>query len=286
MSFKLSSGAYVPFETGQDVLRVDPSRPGCYYTVQGAVDAAPNNAIIYIAPGEYNEDVVITKRGLRLIGDGCKNSVRITGTNAGTKTAILIDGSLGDGDIGEGYETGLYNLNLEGRATGSALKLLGLLRRVEVTDCKLHGGDQALLLDAGAAGGQIVDVTFDRVRLANSAIGVKFTGSGGDPHNQVKFIDPVFERITTDCVVNAGGAGAVRDLLMTNPIFAAVDGAEATQFIDIDDTGNTGLIVNPVFATTVFASSKIAIDAGIMIIGWQTEREVESTDGGTNGRPD
>lgn len=261
-------------------LEVHPNR---FQTLQDAENGAPQNADILFSPTEYDEDLVVNGRFLRLIGDGPQHTTRITGTNAGTKTALTVDGSALDGS---GFDIELRNLNLEGRATGSGLEVTGLIRRLRVIGCKIHGGDQAVLLDAGGAGGQIVDVIFENCIFANSAIGVKFTGSGGDPHNQVKFIDCIWERITTDCVVNTGGAGAVRDLLMVRPIFTLVDGTEPTRFIDIDDTGNTGLIIDPRFATTVFASSKIAIDSGIMIVGWATERETESTDGGTNGRPD
>ena len=50
-------------------LSVDPAstNPAVYHTIQAAVNAAPSGATIKVAPGNYHEDVTITK-SLTLLG--------------------------------------------------------------------------------------------------------------------------------------------------------------------------------------------------------------------------
>lgn len=243
-------------------------------TIAHAESVASAGDVIFVAPGEYNEDITIDVSQLSIVGVGSRHSVRVTGTSAGTKTAVTISGV---------NEVGLYNLNLEGRtSSGSALVFTGQVRRVEVKDCKIHGGDQAIKVSS-ASGGQTVDVRFEDCVIANSAIGVNVVYSGGDPCHQLYFKDCEWLKITTDCVKENG---ATHDYTFIRPVFGLSDGSEPTRILDIDETGTTGQIIDPRFCTTLFASSKIAIASGVMIIGWRTEREVEATDGGTNGRPD
>jgi hypothetical protein len=244
-------------------------------TVQAAVNKASSGDTILIAPGEYDEDVTISTGGILLVGAGPRHSVRITGTSAGTKTAVTVSGV---------SDVGLYNLNLEGRtSSGSALVLTGQVRRFSATVCKLHGGDQAVKL-AAPASGQVVDVRFDQCVIANSAIGVSINYSGGDPAHQIVLDDCYFSKITTDCVVENG---ATHDLTITNCVFAASDGTEPTQFLDIDTSGTTGFVANNVFCTTVFSTAKFGIASGVLFANNVSQAENPSANvGGTSGRPD
>jgi hypothetical protein len=155
---------------------------GVHATVQAAINAAVAGEDILIAPGEYNEDVVVATAQLRLIGIGTRHSVRITGTAAGTSTALTINGV---------DEVGAYGLNLEGRSGGSALKLTGQIRRAQIAGGKIHGGTQAILLEP-ASGGQIVDIRVEDNVIANAATGISLVYSGGDPCHQLFILGNLF----------------------------------------------------------------------------------------------
>ena len=248
-----------------------------YNTIQAAITAATSGRgdIIYVLPGEYNEDITHTKTFLRIVGVGARHSVRITGTSAGTKTAMTLSGV---------QDAGLYNLNLEGRtSSGSALVLTGQIRRVEVLGCKIHGGDQAIKIDVPASS-QTVDVRFEDNVIANSAIGFNISYSGGDPCHQIVIKDNLFSKITTDCIVENG---ATHDLSIYGNTFAASDGTEPTQFLDIDTTGTTGFVANNMFHTTVFSTAKFGIADGVLFANNISQAENPSAAvGGTSGRPD
>jgi hypothetical protein len=243
-------------------------------TIQAAVDAADEAEDILIAPAEYDENVLIETPRLRLFGIGAQHAIRVTGTLAGTATAIHVSGV---------SEIGLYNLNLEGRTGGSGLKLSGQIRRMEVGSCKLHGGDQAVLL-ASAGGGQIVDIRILANIIANSAIGLSMAYSGGDPGHQFLIASNLFQKIVTDCIVENG---ATHDWSILDNTFALNDGTEPTRFLDIDTVGTTGLAAGNRFATTVFAAAKMAIAAGVLWVDNKVEAELPGLAAyGTGGRPD
>lgn len=248
-----------------------------YNTIQAAITAATSGRgdIIYVLPGEYNEDITHTKTFLRIVGVGARHSVRITGTSAGTKTAMTLSGV---------QDAGLYNLNLEGRtSSGSALVLTGQNRRIEVVGCKIHGGDSAIKIDVPALS-QTVDVRFEDNIIANSAIGLFIDYSGGDPCHQIHLKGNTFSKITTDCIVEDG---ATHDWQILGNYFTAADGTEPTQFLDIDETGSTGFVANNFFATTVFSTAKFAIASGVLFANNISQAENPSAGvGGTSGRPD
>jgi hypothetical protein len=246
-----------------------------FLTVQAAHDAASEGDLILVAPGEYDEDIEITTGKISIVGAGPRHSIRITGTSAGTKTAMTLTGV---------QDVGLYNLNLEGRtSSGSALVYTGQIRRVEVAGCKIHGGDQAVLISAPASS-QTVDVRFEDCVIANSAIGISINYSGGDPCHQIVVTKCLFSKITADCIVENG---ATHDISIYDNVFAASDGTEPTQFLDIDTTGTTGFVAKNVFHTTIFSTAKFAIATGVLFAGNISEAENPSTNvGGTSGRPD
>jgi hypothetical protein len=246
-------------------------------TWQGAHDAAvaDRGDVIMGAKGEYDEDITITKSGITLMGMGPRHSVRITGTSAGTKTAMTLSGV---------QDVALYNLNLEGRtSSGSALVLTGQIRRIEAKGCKIHGGDSAIKI-AVPASAQTVDVRFEDNIIANSAIGLFVDYSGGDPCHQIHLKGNTFSKITTDCIVEDG---ATHDWQIFDNYFTAADGTEPTQFLDIDETGSTGFVANNYFATTVFSTAKFAIADGVLFANNISQAENPSAAvGGTSGRPD
>jgi hypothetical protein len=243
-------------------------------TIAAAVAAAAAGDIIFIAPGEYDEDVVVSTSRLTLIGCGPRHSVRVTGTAAGTATALTISAA---------SDIGLYNLNLEGRSGGAGLSITGQVRRVEVRHCKIHGGDDACLLDQGA--GQIVDVRIEDCVIGNAADGLVIgTTGGGDPNAQIVVRNCLFSKCTADCIKTVG---FMNDLVVDGCTFTAASGTEPTQFLDVDDVGTTGIITNCRFHTTVFSTAKFGIATDVFFAQNYTEAEGSSSTatGTASGRP-
>lgn len=247
-------------------------------TVQAAVDAAAAGDMIFIAPTEYDEDVTVSTSRLTLVGAGPRGSVRITGVAAGTATALTLSGA-----AAQLADCGLYNLNLEGRTGGSGLEMTGQIRRVEVRGCKIGGNDQAVLMSVPASS-QFVDVRFEDCVIADAAIGISVSYSGGDPGHKLVVKDCVFQKITTDCILENG---ATHDYAIYGNIFTAADDTLPTQFLDIDSTGSTGFVCGNYFAGSLWSTALFAIASGVLVAGNYTE--AESGGGGASGatgRPD
>lgn len=245
-----------------------------FATVQKAINSAAAHDVIVIAPGEYDEDVTSTLSKIAIVGIGPRHSVRITGTAAGTATALTLTGV---------QDVGLYNLNLEGRSGGAGLVFSGQIRRVEVRHCKLHGGTSAVAIQVPASS-QTVDVRFEDNVFANATNGLFVDYSGGDPCHQIVVRNCLFTKITTDCIVEDG---VTHDWAISGNVFGANDGTEPTQFLDIDSTGTTGFVCDNWFHTTLLASSVFAIAAGVLWVDNKVQAELPGLAAyGTSGRPD
>jgi hypothetical protein len=247
---------------------------------QAAHDLASAGDTIYGAPGEYNEDVIVTKAQVSLIGVGPRHSIRITASSAGaTKTPMTVDGV---------SEVGLYNLNLAPRSTGDGLLLTGNMRRFEAVGCKIgDGGTNAVHIANGV--GDAANTVFD-IRLVDNLInnctnGLNVTFEGGsNPGGQYYVARNRFAKIATDCIVQGG---FVNDWEIAYNVFSAVSGTEPTRFLDIDDTSTTGLVVGNKFHTTVFSTAKFAIATNVFFCDNKTQAEGSSSTatGTASGRP-
>jgi hypothetical protein len=236
---------------------------GSHLTIQSALNVSKTGDVILICPGEYNEDLTLTDGQVTLVGAGPRHSVRVTGTAAGTATALTLAGV---------SDVNLVNLNLEGRSGGAGLVTSGQIRRLAVIGCKLHGGTNACALVA-ASGGQFVDVRFEDCVFANATNGLNISYTGGDPGHQILVDGCLFQKIVTDCIVENG---ATHDITVRNSTFAANDGTAPTQFIDLDTTGTTGLVVGNTFHAAAHASATIALATGVFYAGNFTEEGVNT----------
>jgi hypothetical protein len=245
-------------------------------SVQAAIDLASAGDVVFLAPGEYNEDVVIATAQITVIGAGPRHSVRITGTAAGTATAVTIDGV---------NEVSLLNLNMEGRSGGSGLLIgSGQVRRVSVFGCKMHGGDNGLFIDAGNTG-QVVDVIVEDFLIGPTETGVNLDQTSGDPMNQLHLRHGTIQKCSAACV--AEGAAFVVDFVMDDVTCTDNNGVEPTVFLDLDTTSTTGFITNCRFATDVFDSTDFAIATGVIFAQNYTQAEGSSSTatGTASGRP-
>ena len=268
---------YVDLATGNDSFE-GTSWTYPFLTIQLAVDVAVARDAIFVAGGDYAEDVVMDTAHVNLIGVGSRDSVQVTGTSAGAKTALEIAAS----------DVGVYNLNLQGRtSSGSGIELSGNIRRIHISGCLFRGGDQAMLIDPNGSTFQVNDVYIEDCVFMSAALGVKVALSGGaDPCNRSVFRNGcVFRDITTDCI-QASTAGSLRRVLVDGCVFQASDSTEPTTFLNLAGS-NTGLISNNVFHTTVFSTAKFTIPAGVLFANNISQAENPSAAvGGSSGRPD
>jgi hypothetical protein len=201
---------------------VDVAVPGDFATIQGAIDGAPPDSVIQIAPGHYVEHLVLhaIERGLTLRGDPENpGAVVVDGAGVGPTIAvtscpasIVIAGITFPGGRGkDGYGGGLFMANsavafdrcvFTGNAAdldgGGAFILSsgGLFRQCEFRQntAVRYGGGVLVNLDS--------TTIFDRSTFTDNEAG---TGSGGGVH--VNDCSPVFLgcRIENNRAPGSGG---------------------------------------------------------------------------------
>lgn len=250
-----------------------------YTTIQAAVDAANAGDTILIAPGSYDEALTVSESNIVLYGCGNLGAVSVvpSATNA---TAIKVQGT-----ATRTSDVTFVNVGAESNGTGIGFHVLGNTRRIRAYGCKFEGGTDALKLESDATG-SVGDCSFDHVEVCWATNGLHFTASGGgDPVTQTMLRDCFFHNIVTDVVKTSVSHSA--DIWLINPVMANnEDGTQPTQFLDIDEASTTGFITGGRYSTTLYSTAKFAIAAGVITVDWKTEQEMESTDGGTAGRPD
>lgn len=246
-----------------------------YNTIQSAITAAAAGDMILIAPGDYVEEVTITKSNLLLVGLGPRGSVSVA-PNGANDTGITVN----DCD-----SVTLINVGGAGAGTGVGCHVLGDVARFTAFECKFEGGAAALRLESDA-GGAVADTRIIGCELAWSAIGLDIQASGGgDPVTQTLVQNCLFQNITDDGVL-VGATHTADAWIIDNTFANQEDASEPTQYIDMDTANTTGLVSGNVFATTVLAAAKMAIAAGVIWAGNQCQAEGPATGGGTAGRPD
>jgi hypothetical protein len=250
-----------------------------YPTITLAVAACQSGDVVLVTPGSYDEALVITTSNIAIIGCGNVGSVAVvpSTTNA---TAIKVQGT-----ATRTSDVTIINVGAESNGTGLAVHVLGNTRRIRFYGGKLEGGTTAVTLESDATG-SVADVSFQGCEIAWATNGFSLiTSGGGDPVTQAKIQDCFFHNIVTDCIKNVTTHSA--DVWVIDCTFAAQeDATEPTQFIDLAVANTTGLLVGNRYATTVYSTAKFGIATGVLTVDWATEREHETTDGGTNGRPD
>jgi hypothetical protein len=271
-----SATAYFVHPNGTNVNGT--SWADAFTTVQEAINNASSGDTVYLAPSEYNEDVTCTLSQLAIIGVGPKHSCRITGTSAGTATALTLSGV---------QDVTLANLNLEGRAGGAGLFLSGLGRRIAALGCKLHGGshgtNKGLKIDSLAT--QTGDITIDGCVIGYSVDGIYYEiTTGGDLAFNMRFTNNSFENCSGSWIKFVSAAN---DFRFEGNSGTNTAGTEPTVFLDLDTTSTNGLVAGNRFPTDVFDSTDFAIATGVKFVDNICETEAPSYNvGGTSGRPD
>lgn len=231
-------------------------------TIAGAQSAAVAGDQIFIAPGDYDEAVVVTKDDLTFVGAGPRGSVAIAPSAADSK-AWLIDGTTGSGRVEEVH---LLNLGGEGNGTGGGIHVKGDIRRVTADYCKFEGGAFAAKLESTAQG-SVGDVKLRACELGwtEKALHVAASG-GGDPVTQTELYGCLLHNFSEHGVLVDTVHSA--DLWLLNNIFARLeDGTEpASEYVKADVAATTGFVARNVFPAAK-ATGKIALAAGVIRAG-------------------
>jgi hypothetical protein len=218
-------------------------------TLQRAISSVPSGTTLFLAPGDYEENVVIpgTKDNLTLVGMGGRGAVSIV---AGTNGVALTN---------HGRDVTLVNIGMEGDGTGGGLVNTG--RRFRAVACKIEGGADALIMGPGtvaqidaSSADKGDDGLFEDCEFAYATNGVVLRCSDYGASGQNRFRRCTFHNIATAHVterVGTGGSAPVgyRDIELTECVFlAAEDGTLPTKFLDLnDDNANTGQVARCVF---------------------------------------
>lgn len=238
-----------------------------FATIQEAVDSASAGDVIYIAPGDYDEAVVIVTDNLTLVGLGGKGAVSIV-PSASNATAIKIDGTTASGRV---EEVTLVNIGGECNGTGSGLHVKGNIRRFRAYGSKFEGGANALKLESTAEGSvgdsQFIDCEF---AWATTAVLIAVSGAG-DPVTQTLFKNCLFHNYAARGIYVTDTFTA--DLWVKDSFFGFEENgtAPSNEFVKADIASSSGMFAGNFFATATNASSVLAIASGIMWVANATE---------------
>lgn len=234
-------------------------------SIQSAVDAAAAGDVIYIAPGEYDEAVTITKSNITLVGIGGRGSVAIA-PSAADASALTIDGS-----AARRTDITLVNLGLEGDGTGSGLHVKADVRRVRAYSCKIEGGASALLIESTGDGAPS-DNLFQDCELCWSTNAARIAVSGGG--------DPVTQTRIQGCHLhNYTGRGVFvdtvhsADLWLVENTFARDEAGDepSDEYVLAAVASTTGVLQGNHFPAAE-ATGKISLAAGVIRSGnWFTD---------------
>jgi hypothetical protein len=235
-------------------------------TIQSVVDVAAAGDIIYIEPGEYDENLVISTAGLTLVGMGARGQPWINPAAGGGLQVTAED-------------TVIINLGVAGAAAADYALNLKAAHECRFYGCKVEGPDGVAALLDGTDDDQCSNILFKDCEWIWCGVGVEFDNSLYGYPSQITFRDCLLGNITTAAMRDNPAAGGVVDLTVTDCVFAAQeDGTEPTDYLLLDRVGNTGMFSGNRFAHATNEAAVLTIAAGIIWAanateaGWSTGR--------------
>lgn len=151
-------------DTGNDCRFHPPERTPCA-TIQHAVDEAGNYDWVSIDPGLYNEEVVVDKSGLTLIGDG--------GPGRPAVEQAVIDGGSGSAITLEATKISLRQLKIVAGPAGTPIVASGAdINGLRAQENIISGGSPGVRLEAD---GEDVSVGYNQIE--NAGDGIRVTGA-------------------------------------------------------------------------------------------------------------
>lgn len=246
-------------------------------TVQAAVTDAVTGDIIYIAPGDYDENVTIAvgKPNITLVGIGARNSVEIV--CAGATTALTVNAN----------EVTLINIALSGDETAGSIGLLNrgrALRYYEgrilnVETCAKFTLGTPTQVTAGTYGDGsntlCEDVEFSWATNGIDLVGVTDAGVGDFGTTQNYFRRCTFHNCSAASITETplgAAAQSFRDLEVSDCIFKRVEaGTEPTKYIDLDGSNsNSGIVTRCSFPTALAGGKNLVSTAVIWVSNYHT----------------
>lgn len=245
-------------------------------TLQAAIDMVEAFGTVYVAPGDYDEAVVVpgSKDQFSVVGVGPRGSVSIAPA-ATDATALTV----------HGRDVELRNIGAQGNGAGHGARITG--RRVAAYQCKFEDSDgtgNALLLGPG----ETADIDagtqdkgdfgyFEDCEFAYADKGVVLQGSGYGSCGQHRFVRCESYNLPTAHFEEAHTAfGQItlhyRDLRILGHVFrTGSDDAGAdvatTKFLSLnDDNANLGLVAGCFFPTTL-TGGKNLLSTGLIFAG-------------------
>lgn len=228
-----------------------------FSTVGAAIAAADPWDRILIAPGEYDEAVVVPEEAphnLVLMGMGGRGSVFLAPSAA---NAVALTVSRADDIM-------LLNVGCEGNGTGGGLHVQGT-RRFRAIGCKLEGGAFASKLESLAAR-SLADTRLEDCELAWTATALHLIVTGGG--------DPVTQTYLRRCLLHNYTSRGVHvdtvqaaDLWLDGNTFGRQeDGSEPTNEYVLAVAGTTGFLSRNAFPAAI-ATAKISVATGVIRSG-------------------
>lgn len=222
-----------------------------------AIAAVPEGTTLYIAPGEYEEAIVIpaSKPNLTLIGMGGRGAVAIAAPEDATaltnhaQDVTLVNIGCESGDVDAAAPGGFLN-------TG---------RRMRAYGCKFEGGAYAFRAGMGSVAqidaetqGKGDDCLLEDCELAWSDVGLLLAASDYGAVTQLRLRRCTFHNLVTHADEIGAGGGVTasiqyRDLEISECVFCAnEDGAMPTKFLLLNDhNDNSGIVNRCVFPTAI-----------------------------------
>ncbi len=264
--YRSTSGAALP-EGIRPILEVHPNR---YQTIQAAVTAAPDGALILIAPGTYNETVTVpfAKSNLELVADGPKFSVKIKPTTAAAKAMVV-----------DGWNIGVEGIDFIGQDTATAAVLV-TGEQFHWKNCRFENNNNAGIglhfkskglaaYEAGTAYSASIGESLGGNEYCWTAQGLVFEAYSGLSATQVKVKGDTFRNNSANDIGEAGtgdGGVPVKNVMVDDCIFAGNEDGSAPSdgFIHLDAAGDTGIVSNCTFAYATHEADVIKLAATVL----------------------
>lgn len=222
-----------------------------------------------IGPGFYSDGDLTIPESL----------TNVTFRGMGNRGAMGIEASVTteEGLTVLGDDVTLVNLGVAGGDTSDYSLQVGNAdvspARFRAIGCKFEGSVIAVRL-YGAG-----DVILDDCEICWSAKGIVLRSNNVGFNTQIRIQNSLFHNFDDFGVGEHANAQQVNNLWLLNNIMDQLeDGTEPTDFILLQDNGNTGLIAGNQFALATNASAKLTIGTGLMWgpngteAGWSTAR--------------
>ena len=221
--------------------------------------------LIVVAPGDYNEAVVVSKDNIMVMGAGNPLAVRVKPLTAGAAAMYAL-----------GQKTCLVNLDLVGqdaapkgtRVRGDGFRAFG---------CKFEMNNDlgvALYFDPENIDGNTASLAIvEDCEFAWAEVGAYFSWGAGWICTQSAFRRNWFHNVSVIHVMGDAAAVSVENLELTDNVHDNLgDGTVPSgHYIDLHEAGNTGIVSGCRFACPTNAVGRNLVAAGILWVANMTE---------------